>query len=139
MLEWEREDQRRKRRKDVSSALESGRCMGDLARQWGVSRPSVSQWVGKHIDPQVRRALAENGTLRAGGPRPFDLCTRLELIKLATEAGWTLDKLGMAIGCGNTALWHLVARHAPDGLDAAIADFTDEESSSPNTTRSAAA
>ena len=127
MLEWEREDMRLSRKRDVAAALQSGECMADLARKWRVSRPSVSQWAARHLTEDDRRTLAENGAKRSGMHRDFDLVTRLELIKLATDAGWGLDKLGMAIGCGYTALWHLVHRHAPDGIEDALSDYRDDE------------
>lgn len=119
--------QRRKRHKDVEDALASGACLKDLAVKWGVSRPSVSQWCGKHIDPKDRKRLADNGAAMIGERiRKFDLPTRLEVIKMCREADWPWDKIGLALGVSGNSLWYTARRHAPHGLAEAIEDFRDE-------------
>lgn len=120
--------QRRQRMVDVEDALRTGMCLKDLAVMWGVSRPSVSQWCRKHLDPRDRKRLADNGAAMAGERlRKFDLPTRLEVIKMCRDAGWHWDRIGLALGVSGNALWYSTRRHASDGLEQAIEDFREEE------------
>ena len=130
LTEAELEIQRRARHRDVQDGLTQGWCLKDLALKWGVSRPSVSQWCRKHIEPEDRKRLADNGTAMIGERlRTFDLRTRLEVIKVCRDAGWCWDKIGIALGVSGHSLWSLAQRHAPHGLAEAIEDFRDDDQS----------
>lgn len=128
MTDAERESLNRQRRADISLALQQGWSLADLSKRWSLSRPGVTQWCRNHIAPEIQRELAENGKVRAdSGRRSFHLPTRLELIALCRREGWPLDKIGMALGCANTAICHFLQRHAPDGIDQALEDFQEDE------------
>ena len=124
----ERDAMNAQRRVDVDLALAHGWGLADLAEHWRVSRPSVTQWCHAHIDRDTHRKLSENGRIKGDqNRRGFHLAHRLELIRLCKANGWSTDKIGLALGCAYTAVWHLIERHAPDGIDAALEDFREED------------
>ena len=120
--------QRAQRFRDVENAIAAGHGVTQLSALWGVSKAAVSQWCGDNIDPHDRLAMRANGNAnRAAKLRQFDLGARMELIAACRAAGMTWERIGDAIGCAASAVWLLAARHAPDGLDAAVEDIRDEE------------
>ena len=124
----EREMLRKRRLRDVATALAADQCMMDLARKWRTSRPYVSSWCRKYISDDCRRQLAENGHQRADqSGRKYDLVTRLELLALCQAAEWPMDKIAMALGVQRSNVSMFLKRHAPDGIEAAIADYRTEE------------
>lgn len=117
-----------KRKMDVQNAIATGAAMTQLAELWGVSRPAVSQWCDRFVSPEDRAALRSNANqIRADKIRDFHLVARLELLAAARGAGMSWERIGMAMGLAGVTLWSLAHRHVPDGLDAAMADFRDDE------------
>jgi hypothetical protein len=117
-----------KRKMDVQNAIATGAAMTQLAELWGVSRPAVSQWCDRFVSTEDRAALRSNANqIRADKIRDFHLVARLELLAAARGAGMSWERIGMAMGLAGVTLWSLAHRHAPDGLDAAMADFRDDE------------
>ena len=52
---------------------------------------------------------------------------RLRLIRLCRAADWSWNDIGLAVGCTGPAIVAFAVRHAPDGIDAALEDFREEE------------
>lgn len=119
---------RDRRIKEALAVLEQGGCLSDLAIQWGIARPRVTQWCKQYLSVDHYHALAENGRATAGKrKRDFHLGYRLELIDLCQQNGWGLEKVAHAIGVSYPALYSLLKRHAADGLTQAVEDFREEE------------
>ena len=126
--EEHRQAQRRARKRDVQIALAEGRSVSWLAGKWGICSSSASLFLRDHASPEDHARIADNGRVQAGQTlRGFDLGARLELIALCRKHGWTLEKIGDAIGVSAAAVCVLVKRQAPHGLDEAIEDFREEE------------
>ena len=118
----------RQRLIDVREALMRNHGTGALARKWGISRPGATQWCARHISDDDRKRLSDNGTATIGERRRrFDLVSRLELIALCRRNGWRDATIAAAIGDSPAAISHFLQIHAPDGLDAALADFREDE------------
>ncbi len=121
-------EQRRVRRLDVQVALAEGQCMADLARKWGVSKPRVHEWCKQHLSSDDHRALADNGVASIGQKlRDWDLGKRLELVALCRANGWSWSAISDALGVSYHSIWRMMKVHAPDGLDAALEDFREDE------------
>ena len=117
-----------KRKIDVQNAIATGAAMAHLAELWAISRPAVSQWCDRFVDEHDRAQLRSNANqIRADKRRDFHLVARLELLAAARAAGMSWERIGQAMGLAGVTLWSLAHRHAPDGLDAAMEDFRDDE------------
>ena len=121
------------RRADVDWALATGSCVSDLAALWMVSRPAAWWWCKRHCTEAEREALANNGnSSRVHGDflDKADIGTRtgdrLALIALTRSQGWTDARLARAIGVSKQAISDWLRRFAPDGLENALADYTEE-------------
>lgn len=118
----------RQRLRDVQEALRLNHGMGSLSRKWGISRPGATQWCRAHIPADDRKRLSDNGTATIGDcRRSFDLVSRLELVALCRRNGWSDARTADAIGVAPPGLSVFLQRHAPDGLEQAIADYRDDE------------
>jgi hypothetical protein len=117
-----------KRMCDVQNAIATGAGFTQLAELWSVSRPAVSQWCDRFVSAEDRASLRSNANqIRADKMRDFHLVARLELLAAARAAGMSWERIGQAMGLAGVTLWSLAHRHAPDGLDAALNDFRDDE------------
>jgi hypothetical protein len=117
-----------KRKTDVRNAIMAGAGFTQLAELWGVSRPCVSQWCDRHVEPEERAALRSNANIIRGDKRRnYVLAARLELLAACRAAGMSFERIAEAVGCSGVSLWTLAHRHAPDGLQAAVEDFRDDE------------
>jgi transposase len=119
----------RLRRSDVEKTVTEGGCFETLSKMWGVSVPATWNWCQKNTTEDECAQLAQNGRLRAGksGPdwerRTLHTEDRLALIDLCMANGWTLSRIGSAIGLSKGALYGWVERNAPDGVKDALSDF----------------
>ena len=117
---------RESRYADVKAAIAAGKCFKDLAVKWGISRPGTTQWCAEHISEEMRNKLAENGRLRTG-TRDFDPGARLAVIDLCRKAGWTFDRIGLALGIEGVSVWQWLHRTAPFGIEDAMEDYREDE------------
>jgi len=127
-MTYQNEAANAKRMCDVQNAIVTGAAMAHLAELWGISQPAVSQWCDRFVSAEDRAALRTNANqIRADKMRDFHLVARLELLAAARAAGMSWERIGQAMGLAGVTLWSLAHRHAPDGLDAALSDFRDDE------------
>lgn len=126
-------DEHRARRDDVVSALTAQQGFKWLSDRWGVSNVAAWKWCEKYATESECAELAYFGKLRQGRQRAnweaetLRTQDRLEMIKLCLSHGWTLSRLSKAIGLSQSALYGWVDRHAPDGIEDALADYRDDE------------
>jgi hypothetical protein len=127
-MTYQNEAANAKRMVDVRNAIATGAGFTQLGELWGVCRPAVSLWCARNVRAEDCAALRANANQRrADKIRDFDLVARLELLAVARAAGMSWERIGMAMGITGPALWSLAHRHAPDGLEAALNDFRDDE------------
>lgn len=118
----------RERLLDVANAAQSGECITDLAKRWGLTRTGAMKWCRANAGLAYATDLANNGTASIGARlRTFDIAHRLRLIRLCRAADWSWNDIGLAVGCTGPAIVAFAVRHAPDGIDAALEDFREEE------------
>lgn len=114
------------RRKDqVAATLRAGGGFGCLAMTWNITIVAARDWCLRYIAPDDCTQLAENGRLSVHRASA-SVADRLALVKLCRGAGWTDAQIARAVGISRSGLSQWLSRNAPDGLDSAIEDFSED-------------
>lgn len=115
-----------RRATQATTAISEGLGFAHLAQRWNITNVAARAWCIKHLTEDQCERLSENGRL-AVHRTSASIADRLELIALCRKAGWTDAKLARAIGMNRSGLCQWLERNAPDGLEAALEDFREDE------------
>lgn len=110
---------------DVRFAISQGKSLSWLSDKWNICRPAATQWCARYVSEDDHKQLAENG-VSSRYDEKASTPDRLALISLCRSAGWSDTRIARAIGVGQSAISVWLKNNAPDGIEAALADFTDE-------------
>lgn len=123
--------QKYRRRRDIDEVLEAGGCVLDLAQRWGCTSAACVQWMDRNsVDPMTRRGLAENGVARRiakarahYGVEPIE---RMRFVQARLAQGDSKRQIAKALKISPPTLKNWLDRHAPDSLEQAIEDLSEE-------------
>ena len=115
-----------RRKAQAEAAIQEGLGFAHLAQRWNITSVAARAWCIKRMTELQCERLSENGRL-AVHRACASVGDRLEMIALCRRAGWTDAKMARAIGIARSTLCQWMKRNAPDGLDAALEDFREED------------
>ncbi len=119
--------ERRRRIADCREAIRENHGLSWLAARWKVTVPAALQWVRRNLDERDYFAIRDNGVI-ARRPNPYmETGARLRMIATCRRAGLRDYEIaaGMGISASGLSVW--LRRNAPDGVEDALQDFTDED------------
>lgn len=110
----------RQRKRWAIQIISQGGGPEEIAKKWQVSRTSV------HVEMKKRwPALYDEMKKRrwANHLAPKEICRRLQIVQLAPSK----RQAARDIGISDARLHNFLARHAPDGVEAALEDYSEPE------------
>lgn len=124
MKQCRTERDRCKRFADVQTALNNGRGFKWLSGEWQITTVGAYSWCDDNLDADTMRRLSDWGRAVKSSPnKNLDNERRMGLVVLARADGWTFQEIAAGMGIAPSALHAWMKSHAPDGADAAAADW----------------
>ena len=96
-MPWKRVDVMEERVRFVARALAPDRNMSELCRQFGISRPTGYQWVGRYQEGGSFAKLSEHSRRPHRSPRQTPEAVEERVVELRRRYGWGARKLAVLL------------------------------------------
>ena len=96
-MPWKRVDVMKERARFVARALAPDRNMSELCRQFGISRPTGYQWVGRYQEGGSFAKLSEHSRRPHRSPRQTPEAVEERVVELRRRYGWGARKLAVLL------------------------------------------